>query len=109
MFKFIAKVLIVFILFAGVTWAADMDEIGCAEESQSIAVAGDDNLSSDPASSKASVDVPCDHCCHGAAHFVGFPSQAGAGLVDGGTDFFVVLVVAHATRGAQVPFHPPKI
>ena len=109
MHKSVAKLLIVFILFSGVAWAADMDETAVATELQSAIVLGAESPSSNPASHQAPADTPCDHCCHGAGHYVGFPSESHTAFAGSGDAFPLARPVSRNTRVQEPPFHPPKI
>ncbi len=62
---FIAKVLILFVLFGNIAWAADLDEIHLGEADITVQD-GQHNLP---------VQDSCDHCCHGTAHFMGIFTQ----------------------------------
>lgn len=102
--------MIVFVLFSGATWAADFDEIDLAADVQSAAAtAALASPSTHSETQKAPADVPCDHCCHGAAHYVGFPSESQTVLTHPSNAFPLVRPVARDTRSKEPPFHPPKV
>lgn len=110
--RFIAKSLILFVMFAGIAWAADLNEIALssgAHATASVAGAVDGQPVPNPINGKVPLGSACDHCCHGAGHYVGFPS----------TPFFVVPIArdrapmiacaAHSNRIKEPPLQPPKI
>ena len=107
--RLIARLLVFFVLFANLAWAADMDEIGVGHGSDPVvSLAG----GLDQPSGAGHDDLkggPCDHCCHGSAHYVGFPSQAFSAFTDCGSASPAFWLISYHGRDKEPPLQPPKI
>jgi hypothetical protein len=71
----IAKLIIFFIVSANLAWAMDGDRLRIAPESDRVLLSADqpgDNGFGHAVQKAA----PCDHCCHGSAHYTGLPQTA---------------------------------
>lgn len=110
MYRIVAKTLIFFILFANLAWAADMDEIGIAHDSAKVFTSSIDGPAgpSDDGDGGLKSGL-CDHCCHGSAHYIGFPTEAG-NTFQGCASFAPALwLTAHYSRDIEPPLPPPNI
>lgn len=107
-----AKVLVLFILFGNVAWAADIHE---AASAPAAAHTGDYDHSggqSDPGHDPqhdGSSGTPCDHCCHGAAHYLGFPPKIHFALFATGSCAPALRVAGYRSRAKEPPLPPPNI
>ena len=110
----IVKVVIFFILFANLAWATDMDELGIVHDAAAKAfssavdesggssddgVAGHDGLQ----------NGPCDHCCHGSAHYIGLPPGAVTAFQDPASVTLALWLTAYYSRDTEPPLPPPNI
>lgn len=112
MHKAIARILVFFVLFANLAWAADLDEIGVEYGSDTVvSLAGSlDQPSGDSGTGHDSQNNgPCDHCCHGSAHCVGFLPQSFSAFTDSASDSPAFLLAAYRGHDQEPPLHPPKI
>lgn len=108
----IAKMLILFVLFANFSWAADMDEIGVGHGSDTVVslAGGLDQPSGDSGTGHDGLkNGPCDHCCHGSAHYIGFPPQSFSTFTDCGSASLAFWLTAYHGRDKEPPLQPPKI
>ncbi|MBZ0070142.1 MAG: hypothetical protein K8I04_00205 [Gammaproteobacteria bacterium] len=113
MHKIVAKALIFFILFANLAWAADMDEIGIAHDAAKISISsidGPGGPSDDGGLGHDGVkNGTCDHCCHGSAHYVGFPPGAVTAFQYCASATHTLWLTAHYSRDTEPPLPPPNI
>jgi len=87
--RFLTRMLIVSVLFAGLAWAADSHAeafFGHDSELSAAHGAGDGT---------ALAERACDHCCHGAAHLTGLPGN--------------LVMATHQVGGSYVPPAQPSI
>lgn len=107
--RIIAKTLVLFILFANLAWAADMDEAGIthgpAKVSSSLDAPSDNG---DPVHDGLK-DGSCDHCCHGTAHYFGFPAGTMPMLADCASIAAASRLNAYHSRYKEPPLQPPTI
>lgn len=100
--RLISQCLIISILYAGVAWAADTHAEAYfghgAEWSQ-----GADNQ---PDTGNG-VDT-CDHCCHGSAHYVGFPIAESVMTCDRKIQKALRNTNTHHSLILSPPTQPPK-
>ncbi len=102
----VAKTLIFFILFANLAWAADMDEVGVVHDSAKLLVISD--APEDPIDNGHNND-PCDHCCHGTAHYVGLPHKTTPTFTDNTSCVPSPQLAAYLGRDLDPPVPPPNI
>lgn len=108
----IAKALVLFILFANLAWAADMDEIGVLHDATKVqaTIGLSDGPSDDGDSGQDGLKHgPCDHCCHGSAHYVGFPPGNVAAFQDPASAMPALWLTAYYSRDTEPPLPPPNI
>ena len=109
----LAKILIPFILFANLAWAADMDEAGSASGTEEVQTslnvmdgsgdrAGDDNL-------QGAKMVFCDHCCHGGLHYLGLPAGVSHLFPDRVSSLPLAVTAGYRSRDLEPPLPPPNI
>lgn len=111
--SFLAKLIILFILFANLAWAVDMDEVGppgeTAGEPSIMNMTDDRGDGAGHDDAQAGKMVFCDHCCHGSVHYLGLPvSLSGVHT----TSFFarpVSLGLGYRSRDLEPPLPPPNI
>lgn len=108
MCRIVARTLIFFILFANLAWAADMDEVGLANAADIVQLSVG---STDGAATGAACDKNgfCDHCCHGTAHYVGFPQQIAPAFAGNACCAPSFEVTAYQERDKEPPVPPPNI
>lgn len=107
--RLIATTLVFFVLFANLAWAADLSEFRIATSADaSLIVTHDHNATDKGASHNQKSDI-CDHCCHGSAHYVGFPSATVAPFVDRGCASLVMTLAVYGSRATKPPLQPPRI
>lgn len=108
----IVKALIFFILFANLAWAADMDELGVQHDPAKVqaSVGGSGGPSDDGDSGHNGLKHgPCDHCCHGSAHYVGVPYQTSLDFADDVSCAPALRVTTRYSRDIEPPLPPPNI
>ncbi len=106
--RFIAKLLVFFILFANLAWAADMDEVLAVASPGEVFLTGDlpDNHDFGHDVQKT---TPCNHCCHGSAHYTGLLPTSPITLPSSTcNDQPLSLAVVHS-RDKEPPLQPPNI
>lgn len=100
--RFIAQLLSLSILLAGVAWAVD---------THSQAYSGyDTKLSSvdgDPPNG-FSDDGLAEHCCHATAHYLGLLLVPATVIADNDTRVTLVAVSSHHSHANAPPIRPPK-
>ncbi len=112
--QLIAKFLVFFILFANLAWAADLVEAGVLHaDDQALSVGADlhaghlgDGATPDSGDLK---QVPCDHCCHGSAHYVGLTPHLLSALSAAECAVFLPVAAALSSRDNEPPLPPPNI
>lgn len=111
--QIIAKSLIFLILFANLAWAADMDEIGIADDATKAftsLIAGGGGASDDGSTGHDGLqNGTCDHCCHGSAHYVGLPPGAVTAFQDPASVTLALWLTAYYSRDTEPPLPPPNI
>ncbi|MEW5756455.1 MAG: hypothetical protein AB1810_09125 [Pseudomonadota bacterium] len=109
----VVKALMFFILFANLSWAADMDELGIAHDAAKVftsSVDGPGGSSDDGGlGHDGAKNVGCDHCCHGSAHYVGVPHTASPVFADNASCIPAQRVIARHSRDQEPPVPPPNI
>jgi|GEM_PF-1407415 len=100
--RFIAQLLALSILFAGVAWAADAHAEAFFGHDINVPSLGGD-LPDD-----FSDDGSCDHCCHGTAHYLGLLLTSSAVVADTDGRVTVLPVVSYHSRANAPPTQPPK-
>ncbi len=110
MYRTIAKVLVVFLVSANLTWATDLDENGFqgAESRQQTDVDGASHVLSGDYGQDILKDVPCNHCCHGSAHYLGLPYVACVVSADFVCESVLDRLSAPRSRAKDPPQHPPR-
>lgn len=113
MYRIVAKALIIFILFANFAWAADMDEIGIAHEVAKMSISSIDGQSGATDGGFGHDDMKngstCDHCCHGSAHYIGFPPGAVTAFPQFTSTTSTSWLTAYYSRDTEPPLPPPNI
>ncbi len=107
MYRMLAKVLILFILFANLAWAADMDEVGVVHDSAKLLVISD--APQDPVDNDGHKKDPCDPCCHGTALYVGLPHKSTPTFTDNTSCAPSPQLAAYLGRDLEPPVPPPNI
>lgn len=97
----LAKLLIFAFLFAGIAWAAD------GPEAEVVCDTYYSSLNSD-LPSKFSTEAPCDHCCHGAAHYLGLLSDLSSVLVENKDHTAAWNLNGYPSYAVAPPVRPPK-
>lgn len=109
----VVNVLIFFILFANLSWAADMDELGIAHDAAKVFTSSVDGLGGPSTDGDFGHDGAkhgsCDHCCHGSAHYVGVPHTASPVFADNASCAPALWVTARYSRDQEPPVPPPNI
>ncbi len=100
--RFIAKLLALSILFGGVAWAADAHAEAYLGYDVNLSSLGGD------LPNRCSDDGPCDHCCHGTAHYLGLLLTSSAVVADTDGRVTVLPVVLYHSRANAPPTQPPK-
>ncbi len=100
--RFIAQLLALSILFAGVAWAADAHAEAFFGHDTNLPSLSDD-LPND-----FSDDGPCDHCCHGTAHYLGLLLIPSAMVAATDSCVTVLPIVSYHSRVNAPPSRPPK-
>lgn len=100
MFRRYASIFIaLFVLAANTAWAADFTEVFSGHDDETTHV-----LSHDEANSEN-----CDHCCHGAAHFLGILPTVSLDNSDTHALYLVSKSAAIISRTYQPPTPPPNV
>lgn len=107
MHSLIARVLVFFILFANLAWAADVHEMLAVPQPADILVAGDP--ASDSGCDQGGHTASCDHCCHGAAHYVGVPPGDIAGFPAAESVRPSIRLSTATSYDLEPPLPPPNI
>lgn len=109
----VVKALIFFILFANLAWAADGYERGIAHDPAEVQASistldgqPDEDGGTDHAGLKHG---PCDHCCHGTAHYVGFPPDAVIAFPQFTSTTPTSWLTTCYSRDTEPPLPPPNI
>ena len=100
--RLMATALIGFILFAGTAWAAD---------THTEAYVGHGNgqvLNNSDAGNDVQDHAPCDHCCHGAAHYLGLLPAPLTGLQPVTETGRIHHISVYLTRATPPPAQPPR-
>lgn len=106
MLRTIAKALVFFILFANLAWAMDMDEVDIVHDSAGLFVVGD---VPDTPIDHGQKNDPCDHYCHGTAHWVGLLHKTTPTFTDNASCAPSTQLAAYPGRDLDPPFPPPNI
>jgi len=102
--KTVINIIIFFLLGSNVAWAFDVGEQIQERETQSHFF-----VSSHDSSDHETANAPCDHCCHGNAHFLGiFSGQAEVSPLFSG-DPVIFITKAPPITNHQPPTPPPNV
>ncbi len=106
---FIARSLVFFILFGNFSWAADLDEAGIGDgHAVVVAAAAVMDSVADPGCLHQGADKGfCDHCCHGSAHYTGFPAVILHPFATCGACMPIAWVQDASSRDIEPPLPPP--
>lgn len=107
MFRILARALVCFILFANLSWAADLQAVNPGHDP------ADTHLTDDTGGRHSDdSDTPlhvCDHCCHGSAHYVGIPPAASIAAAAPVSPFPAGLTRHLRSHAGAPPLPPPNI
>ncbi len=110
--RMIARALMFFILFANLAWAADMDDGGLFHKDikvLSISDAADGQATDGSPGPDTPNHAPCDHCCHGSAHYVGLTQTALLSLPSARCAVQRLWLDAVYSHDKEPPLPPPNI
>lgn len=103
---FIVKLLVLLVLSANLTWAAEQggELIGACAPVDVASVAGDAGNSGDHAPSSAS-----HHCCHASVHFTGLPDTSVAIPRAPSASVPLIELTDWQTRDVEPRLRPPRV
>ena len=99
--RLMVTTLIGFILFAGTAWAADTHVKAYGDHGEQV-------LSLNDSGGNAQDQAPCDHCCHGAAHYLGLLPAPVTRLRPATGRGSVHNISVYLTRATPPPAQPPR-
>lgn len=104
--RFIIKILVIFIFSSNIAWAADAHTEAFLGHGLALAIQLDSVQDTGGLSDAIIYDY--DHCCHGSAHFLGFPVRH-QGLTESLTEQDISQhgLIYH-TYISIPPTHPPR-
>jgi len=107
----IAAIVALFLLFANLAWATDLEEFGVTPGDDVVAWAGcaDSGQAGGESGHDGGQKAPCDHCCHGGGHYLGLPSSSLDARADAGPARPAPHMSALLDRDREPPLQPPRI